>query len=334
MTAWGSPVPRSHALLTAFVLALLLGWRTTVHEYEAGGTGGDFGQFRRGSLALLDGQNPYHRDSVPPYPLPSFLVIAPLSPLPAPVGAGVFTGLGALALVYGLLRRFGWQGLVMLASPAFFLGWFYLQWSPLIVAGALLPWLGGLGVTKPNVGVAPFWYRPSWQWCIGAVTLLGLSWILVPTWVTDWRAILPRQGTPHTPPLLWPVGAIGLVGALRWRRPGGRVLLAMTLTPLNPQFYDHLGVWLSASTWRESLILSACGWLGFLTFLGTAPHNLTVDATPAQLSLTLAVYLPAAFMVLRHPNSGTARVADDTLTISPPKHDVPRISTADLDADS
>ena len=89
----------------------------------------------------------------------------------------------------------------------------------------------------------------------------------------------------------------------------------MTLTPLNPQFYDHLGVWLSASTWRESVILSACGWCGFLTFLATAPHNLTLNATAAQLSLTLAVYLPAALMVLRHPNCSTARAAGDTLTI-------------------
>ena len=81
MTAWGIPLTRSHALLTAFALALLLGWRTTVREYSAGGTGGDFGQFRNVARALLDGQNPYDRDSVPPYPLPSLLIVAPLSTL-------------------------------------------------------------------------------------------------------------------------------------------------------------------------------------------------------------------------------------------------------------
>jgi hypothetical protein len=72
----------------------------------------------------------------------------------------------------------------------------------------------------------------------------------------------------------------------------------MTLSPLNPQIYDHLGVWLAVRGWRESLALSACGWVGFLTFVATAPHDLTKDATPAHLSLTLSVYLPATAMVL------------------------------------
>ena len=78
----------------------------------------------------------------------------------------------------------------------------------------------------------------------------------------------------------------------------------MTLSPLNPQIYDHLGVWLAVPDWRESLILSALGWIGFLILVGTAPHDLTRNAFPAHLSLTLGVYLPAAILVLRRPNRG------------------------------
>jgi len=41
-----------------------------------------------------------------------------------------------------------------------------------------------------------------------------------------------------------------------------------------------------------------------LTFVGTAPHDLTKNALPAHLSLSLGVYLPAALLLLRHPNVG------------------------------
>ena len=290
-------VSRGRAALVALAIALVLGSQTVAHERLAGGSGGDFGAFRAVTLALLGGKNPYDLGVVP-YPLPSLLVIAPLTPLPPVVGAGVFTGLGVLALVYGLLRQRGWGGLAMLTSPAFFLGWYYLQWSPLIVAGALLPWLGGAGVCKPNVWIAAFAYRPRWQALVAAAALIAVSFLILPYWLTDWVHDLPQQRTPHTPPLVWPLGAVGLVGLLRWRTREGRALVAMTLSPLNPQVYDHLGVWLAVRGWRESLVLSACGWVGFLTFVATAPHDLTKDASLAHLSLTLSVYLPAAAMVL------------------------------------
>jgi hypothetical protein len=73
----------------------------------------------------------------------------------------------------------------------------------------------------------------------------------------------------------------------------------MTLSPLNPQIYDHLGAWLAMSDWRESLALSAFAWVGFLVFVGTAPHDLTRNATPAHLALTLSVYVPATLLVMR-----------------------------------
>jgi len=272
------------------------------HELAAGGSGGDFAVYRNAALKLLSGVNPYGNALL--YPLPSVITVVPIVGPRAVIGAGLFTGLSSLALIYGLLRRFGWPGLVMLASPAFFLGWFYLQWSPLIVAGAFLPWIGGFGAAKPNVAFGAFAYRPSWGTLIGGMVLLLISWIWVPSWFGDWLADLSRQTAPHTSPVKWPVGAFGLLAILRWRRPEARALLATTLSPLNPQFYDHLGVWLSAASWRDSLILSACGWVGFLTFVATAPHDLTRNALPAHLSLSLGVYLPAALLLLRHPNTG------------------------------
>jgi MYXO-CTERM domain-containing protein len=301
---WDStPVARTTAAVAAIVIAFLLGWRTYVHELAVGNGGGDFVVYRNAAVRLLQGRNPYDFDTLL-YPLPVAISVVPISWFNPILGAGFFTGLSALALVYGLLRRFGWPGLVMLLSPTFFLGWYYLQWSPLIVASALLPWLGAFGAAKPNVAFGPFAYRPSWQAIVGGLGMLVISWFLVPSWLGDWLGDVGRQTAPHTSPVRWPVGLFGLLGLLRWRRSEGRVLLVTMLSPLNPQYYDHLAVWLAAASWRDSIALSVCGWIGFLTFVATAPHDLTRDATPAHLSLSLGVYLPAALLLLRHPNVG------------------------------
>jgi MYXO-CTERM domain-containing protein len=300
-TGWGQPVARHHAALVALGIALVLGWQTFAHETAVGNTGGDFIVYVRAARTLLAGANPYHED-VLLYPLASIVIVLPVARLHPVLGVAIFSVAGGLALSYGLLRRFGWPGLVMLLSPSFFLGWYYMQWSPLIVAGALLPWLGGIGAAKPNLALATFAYRPSWQTIVGGLVLAAISWLLLPTWLTDWFAAVAREPTAHTPPLRWPVGLLGLLGLLRWRRREGRALVVMTLSPLNPQFYDHLGVWLAAASWRDSLVLSACGWVGFLAFLATAPHDLTKNPLPAHLSVALGVYLPAALLLLRHPN--------------------------------
>jgi hypothetical protein len=290
------------ALLVALGIASFLGWHV-YHDLAPGATGGDFSVYRNAARHLLAGRNPYDFDTLL-YPLPVAIVVVPLAGLDPVFGAATFAGLGIIALVYGLLRRFGWPGLAMLASPAFFLGFYYLQWSPYIVAGALLPWLGAIGAAKPNVALATFAYRPNVPTIVGGVVMLVLAFVLVPTWVTDWLGDIGRQSAPHTASVGWPLGAVGLLGALRWRTPQGRVLLVATLSPLNPQIYDHLAFWLVARNWRESAFLSVCAWAGFLSFLATAPHDLTRDASPAQIAVSLGVNLPATIIVLRQRNRG------------------------------
>ena len=245
-------------MLVAVGLAVFLGWQIYGHELAAGATGGDFAVYRDAARQLLAGRNPYDFGTLL-YPLPAAVVVVPLSEFDPVLGAALFAGLGVLALVYGLLRSFGWPGLMMLASPAFFLGYYYLQWSPYIVAGALIPWLGAIGAAKPNVAFAAFAYRPNRAPLIGGAALVALSFALVPGWLGDWIGDVGRQTAPHTASIGWPFGAVGLLGALRWRTPQGRVLLAATLSPLNAQIYDHLAFWLVARNWRESLFLSMCG---------------------------------------------------------------------------
>ena len=104
---WDSaPVPRSIAAVAAIVIASVLGWRTYVHELAVGNGGGDFVVFRNVAVQLLQGLNPYDFGTLL-YPLPVGVAVIPISWLDPVVGAGVFTGLSALALVYGLLNVIG-----------------------------------------------------------------------------------------------------------------------------------------------------------------------------------------------------------------------------------
>jgi hypothetical protein len=182
-----------------------------------------------------------------------------------------------------------------------------VQWSMLLVACALLPGLGWLGVAKPNLGLMVFAIRPRWWTVIGSVSLCIGCLFLIPNWPQEWMDHLRRQPSPHPPAVLWPFGFVGLVGLLRWRTLEGRALVAATLSPSSAWFYDQLFVMLVARNWRQALALGALSWISFILVLATqAPINL-IDpdrARGVQRIISLGVYLPAAILVLRQRNEG------------------------------
>lgn len=281
--AWGAAV-----LVAAFVFS-----RVYAHETLAGGSGGDFAVYRGAALTVLGGGNPYGNGLL--YPLPAVLLVIPLVWMSPVAGAATFAALGMGVLTYGALRVQGWAGAMILLSPACFLGWYYLQWSPYVVASAFLPWMGAFGAAKPNLALAPWVYRPDWRPLAGGAVLVLLSFLVLPSWPVDWFHDLSRATAPHR---VVPWQMVGVLVLIWSRGPHARALAAMSLSPLNPQFYDHLGVWLAVKGWRESLALSVTGWLALLVFLATAPHDLTTDATPAYLALAFGVYLPALALTL------------------------------------
>ena len=283
---WAWSVAFAASIATGFVVA-----------HNVPSHGGDFSYYWAAARVLLDGGNPYRQGFI--YPFPTLLVLLPLTALPVRDGAVVFMAASVGLMVFGLLRAIGWPSLVLVLSPAFWDALWKLQWGPLLIAAALVSPLGFLAAGKANVGIAALAYRPN-KWSVGGfAAIVLLSLILLPTWPFDIVRTLPGAPAPHTPPVRWVTGAIGLLGALRWREPRGRVLVACTLLPASAQLYDHLIVWLAARDWRESLMLTAAAWLGYIAFLATAPHDLTKDATPAQLSIALSVYVPAGLMMLR-----------------------------------
>jgi hypothetical protein len=264
---------------------------------------------------LLAGDNPYARmtpgryPTAGPflYPLPAAIVAAPFAGLSAQMAGAVFNGLSAGVLAFALTRQ-AWWPLLMFLSPAYVLSYYNVQWPPLMVACALLPALSFLSVAKPNLGLVAFAYRPNRWAVIGGAVLLLVSFILVPRWPLDWWHALHQQTTQHTPAVLWPFGAVGLVGLLRWRKPEGRLLAAMTLAPTSAVPYDHLLLWLMPKTWVQSLILSAAAWAAWLLVLATAPHDLTKSATVAHAFVALGTYVPASVMVWlrKHDETPTA----------------------------
>lgn len=307
-TTWSidRPLPHVWAVALACGIGAILGWWTyerllRIPEVFAI----DFTYPWRAARHLLAGRDPYANMPRAPYaqagpflyPLPGALLALPFAPFAAPLAGALFMGISTLALVYALARRAAWQ-LLMLLSPSFALAYLNVQFSPLMVAATLLPWLAWVAAAKPNLGLVAFAFRPSRVMVIGGMILVAISFALVPLWPLGWLTHLRQQQTQHLPAVM-SLGAVGLVGLLRWRSPEGRLLAGMTVVPMSVLPYDHLFLWLIPRTWRESLALSAAGWAAYLAFLATAPHDLRVTSTPANLTLALGFYLPAAVMVLR-----------------------------------
>jgi hypothetical protein len=240
------------------------------------------------------------------YPLPTAVLVLPLAHLSIQIAGAVFTSLSIALLTFALTRRAWWPLMMMLSAP-FFLALWNVQWSMLLVACALLPGLGWLGVAKPNLGLMVFAIRPRWWTVIGSVALCIGCLFLIPNWPQEWMDHLRRQPSPHPPAVLWPFGFVGLVGLLRWRTLEGRALVAATLSPSSAWFYDQLFVMLVARNWRQALALGALSWISFIMVLATqAPINL-IDpdrARGVQRIISLGVYLPAAILVLRQRNEG------------------------------
>ncbi|HEX6536510.1 MAG TPA: hypothetical protein VF041_18110 [Gemmatimonadaceae bacterium] len=257
--------------------------------------------------ALLAGENPYHVLSgglAEPfqaplfYPLPAVIAALPLAVLPfAPAGA-LFFSLSAALLAFAVTSD-GWARLPLFASGPFIVAASLAQWSPLVMAAALLPGMEWLGVTKPNLGVALAAYRPRWRALAGAVAVLAGSVVLVPGWPHDWaRSIaFDRAHAMHPIPLLLELGPLLALAAMRWRTADGRLLLALSLVPQKLFFYDQLPLALVARTARESLAFAAVtGGAALIWVMTTTAAARERTAVPYVM---LAVYLPALVLVLR-----------------------------------
>jgi hypothetical protein len=287
----------------------------------------DIDQLWHGARAVMQGTDPY--DAVQPggvfdigfplyYPLPAVLAFFPIALAPLEWARLVFVALSTGLLAYAVTFD-GWHRLPIFLSGAFIAAIASVQWSPLLTAAFLLPWLGPLLLLKPNIGLAVAASSPrrallAWA-LIGGGGLVILSLAADPDWPVKWLSIV--RVAPHfTPPVLLPGGFLVLLALLRWRRPEARLLVALACVPHTTLTYETLPVLLVPSRWAEAFLLAA---LSFAAMVLQAMFDSRIDPadprvmdafvewvrTAGTLNVAL-VYLPATIMVLRRSNQGKA----------------------------
>ena len=288
-------------------VAGLVSWRA---QYVAHGNGSDHVILQRAAELLLDGQDPYRiagSSHLPElwwrlfYPLPTVVLGMPFMWLSPEACAVAFVTCSAWLLGFAMTRE-GFDRIAVVASIPFLASAQFAQTGPIILAFSLLPAMRGLAMLKPNIGIAIFAWRPAWKDVAIAGTVFVASIVLWPQWPQRWLLTIRTQ-PPHHSPALIGVGAVCLLSILRWRRPEGRLLLAMTIVPHGLYFYDELPLFLIPSTRREVIALAITSWLGWLGWNLTSPGPRIVDTQPWVVA---SLYVPCLLMVLRRPNEAAS----------------------------
>jgi hypothetical protein len=273
----------------------------------------DFDPVWFAARALLSGGSPY--GAVGPgrafewpfpllYPLPAVLVAAPFTALPHGAAGMVFSGVSAGLMAWALTRDAPYR-LSAVLSFSFLYAAAVSQWSPLLVASALLPGLGFLLVAKPTIGLALWLYRPRWQTAVGGAALLAISVAIRPQWPLEW--IHTFGAASHIrPPIASLGGPLILLALLRWRRPEARLLVALACVPHTTLLYEILPLFLVPASWGESILLVVLTWVvQMVLFLNLGPLPDLMDWTRMSAAASVAlIYLPCLIMVLRRPNEG------------------------------
>ena len=271
----------------------------------------DFDQIWTGVHPFVRGQDPYQAVAASGlhaplfYPLTALIAVAPLGFLSAGVARIVFAGLGYAALAYAGTGRRGALFIALLSASAInaALGG---QWSPLLTAGAAVPWLSVFWIAKPNLGLSLAAAYPHRQALWGAILITALSFLFLPNWFSEWYATLGDRA--HLPLIVRPGGVILLLAALRWRRPEGRLLLALACIPGSAALYETVPLFLIPATRYEGYALAifsyvAAALMGLLVPAAKAP-DMMIGWWPYLLWL---LYVPALVMVLVRPNEWPTR---------------------------
>jgi hypothetical protein len=270
----------------------------------------DLRQILVGAQAWLRGVNPYEAVRAWGqwpfpllYPFTAVLLVTPLAVLPPWSADAIFVSVSCAVLGWALTSRgISSPKLLVFASAPFIHATVLDQWSPLLTGGALIPWLGFLLVCKPNIGLALFAAFPSARSAATAAGMIGLSILLWPTWLWDWRSAL--RDAPNSLVLLTlPGGVLLLLALLRWRRPEARLLLALACIPQTTLPYEALPLFLVVESWTEAAILWAGTGMALLAHAQGGPYDSQLAwVRAAGIWHLYCAYLPCLLAVLRRPN--------------------------------
>ncbi len=252
-----------------------------------------------GASALLRGIDPYGEACLikyqghiyPPNPMTTVLVAVPFAPLGVLGSIVLWSSMTGL-LVFGLLKDGAWWRLLVLLSAPYWAAFLTLQWSPLILAIALLPALLPLALVKPQIGLPVVLTNMTWRRVVGCGLFLVGTLVVDLTWPRRWLAQLGSYDG-YVPLLALPVGLFLLLAIVRWREKSAQFLLLMAIVPQRG-IYDLLSLWSLLETPKQLIIVNGFSWL---------LYGLVVIGIPIPfpiLSVTL-IYLPVLGIILRAP---------------------------------
>jgi hypothetical protein len=270
---------------------------------------GDLTPLLQAARIVLAGGDPYPQMTML-YPMPALLTLTPLAWLPMRTAYALWGGLGAGLLVWAAVGRHGPHGMAVwfswCANRAIILG----QWTVWQYLGGLYPGWQVLAAAKPTLGLIVWCYRPTRWAFVGGLILVSVSFVIQPTWLTEWLG--EGKGVNWYVPaiLIWQGGGpLLLLATLRWRRPEGRLLAALAFVPHNYIWYDQLLVFLVPQRARELWALCVLSWVSrSVAHYFMARSGLAEPAGQAtfRAPIVALMYLPALLMVLRRPNEGPA----------------------------
>ena len=269
----------------------------------------DFHWWWVGARALLDGQNPY--EAVPLiigpefrlfHPMPAVVLAVPFALLEPDVALSLFSGLSAAVLAFAVTKE-SYDRLPLFLSASFAHAAVMGQWSLILTAAMLLPWLAFIGAAKPNVGVAMLGQSLSWRAAL-AMLLFALATLLVmPAWPREWLAQLPNSPY-HFSPLRTPLGFLLLLALARWRRPEARLLVVLGIVPQSPFVYEALPLFLVPKTRFQTYALVIGSDLALGVYAWTRGMDTERLFFLNGIAVVVGMYLPALWMVWRRPNGG------------------------------
>ena len=288
------------------LFAAVISWIAT---HRAGFGTPDFHWWYVGARALLDGQNPYA--AVPAaigsefrlfHPLPAVLLTVPLAGLRPDWALSIFSAVCSAVLAFAVTRT-SYERLPLFLSASFAHAAIMGQWSLILTAAFLVPWLAFVGSAKPNVGITMIAASLSWRAAAAMLAFALLSLIAMPTWPREWLAQLPNSPY-HFSPLRVPGGFVLLAALLRWRRPEARLLTALAIVPQSPFVYEALPLFLVARNRFEvyALVIGSDLALGAYALANRA--DVAGFFRTNSIAMLVAMYLPALVLVLRRPNEG------------------------------
>lgn len=298
-------------LLAALGIGIVAGAWTFWLRASGHYTFSDFDQLWLGARAITAGADPYivvPRDTRWPlyYPMPAILIALPFTLLPMALASAVWTALGFALLAFALSARGFWP-LVLLATPPAISAANLAQWTPILTAAVLLPWLAWLGVGKPTTGAALLggWATPQRMAlnAIPALVLVVLSFALRPAWFGEWLTAV-RSAQHFVPLILRPGGFVMLAALVRWRWPEARMLLLLACVPMTMAAYDAVPLFLIPRTRREIIAVAVLACVaGVLADRIPEGQTFVAWANQGSTILFLWCFFPALAIVLRRPRT-------------------------------